>query len=89
VPRVGDALLAHCLNCIRLRRACQSIRIWPQVCLSAEPARVTHYPEVPLARQSLRCDKTRAATWGRLILFHQLHMVSTTRNCALPLIMRA
>jgi hypothetical protein len=23
VPRVGDALLAHCLNSIRLRRACQ------------------------------------------------------------------
>jgi hypothetical protein len=23
LPRVGDALLAHCLNCIRLRRDCQ------------------------------------------------------------------
>ena len=26
LPRVGDAPLAHCLNCIRLRRARQSIR---------------------------------------------------------------
>jgi hypothetical protein len=25
LPRVGDALLAHCLNCIRVHRACQSI----------------------------------------------------------------
>src|SRR6202035_2501852 len=25
LPRVGDALLAHCRNCIRLHRACQSI----------------------------------------------------------------
>ena len=35
LPRVGDALLAHCLNCIRLRRACQSIpgrfRVGPEV----------------------------------------------------------
>jgi hypothetical protein len=57
LPRVGDALLAHCLNCIRLRRALSihshhsiphQLHDGPQVCLSADPARVTHHPEVPL-----------------------------------------
>jgi len=57
MPRVGDALLAHCLNCIRLRRSCQihshhsiphQLPDGPQICLSADPARVTHHPEVTL-----------------------------------------